>query len=129
MKFLVDVNLSSKWLSFLRDMKHEAVYWTDIGNATDTDDLIMNHARLNDLIILTCDLDFSAMLAASGDVKPSIAQLRPGRLRPELLMGRLEIALRIHETALRTGTLLTIDFGASRTQHLPLVDNKSDLEI
>jgi len=122
MKFLVDVNLSNKWLSFLRGAGHESTYWTDVGGEADADESLMNWARANDAIVLTCDLDFGAMLAASGAEKPSVVQLRPGRHRPELLMGRLQIALKMYQRHLESGVLLTIDLGNSRVHKLPLVE-------
>jgi predicted nuclease of predicted toxin-antitoxin system len=122
MKFVVDVNLSPKWIAFLNKAGHEAVYWTDLGDPTDPDQEIMLWARNNGAIVLTCDLDFSAMLAASGDRKPSVVQLRPWKHRPELLMGRLSIALSAYQRFLDAGVLLTIDLAASRVHKLPLVE-------
>jgi predicted nuclease of predicted toxin-antitoxin system len=122
MKFLVDVNLSQKWLRFLSDAGHEATYWTDVGHEADPDECLMNWARENNAILLTCDLDFGAMLAASGAEKPSVVQLRPWKHRPELLMGRLDLALKAYQRHLEIGVLLTIDLGNSRVHKLPLVE-------
>jgi len=122
MKFLVDVNLSNKWISFLRGSGHESIYWTEVGGAADSDEVLMKWARENEAILPTCDLDFGAMLAASGAEKPSVVQLRPGRHRPELLMGRLQIALNAYQRHLESGVLLTIDLSNSRVHKLPLVE-------
>ena len=39
MKFLVDVNLSPEWVSFLAEAKFESVHWSEIGpgNASDAE--------------------------------------------------------------------------------------------
>jgi predicted nuclease of predicted toxin-antitoxin system len=129
MKFVIDVNLSRKWLSTIKAVGFEAVYWSDFGKEEDTDDLIMAWARDNDSVVLTCDLDFNAMLAASGDSKPSVVQLRPGKHRPELLIGRFTAALKPYQSLLDAGALLTIDFGGSRISRLPLVEIELGTEI
>jgi predicted nuclease of predicted toxin-antitoxin system len=129
MKFVIDVNLSRKWLHVLLAAGLEAVYWSDFGNEEDGDDMIMAWARDNNSIVLTCDLDFNAMLAASGASKPSVVQLRPGKHRPELLIGRLALALKAYHMHLDAGALLTIDFGSSRVSRLPLVEIEYGTEI
>ena len=122
MKFVVDVNLSPKWVAELQARGHEAIYWKDLGAETDPDEFIMAWAQVNHAIVLTCDLDFGAMLAASGEEKPSVVQLRPDRHRPELLLGRLIFALNAYQRELEAGVLLTIDIGNSRVHKLPLVE-------
>jgi predicted nuclease of predicted toxin-antitoxin system len=39
MKFLVDMNLSPGWVTFLAEAEFESVHWSDIGpgNATDSE--------------------------------------------------------------------------------------------
>ena len=92
MKFVVDVNLSKLWVTALEGAGHEAHYWADLGRADDNDEVIMQWARVNSAHILKCDLDFSAILAASGAARPSVMQFRPGRHLPQKLMGKLMIA-------------------------------------
>ena len=122
MKFVVDVNLSRNWLSVLQGEGHDAVYWNDLGDPSAADSEIMDWAREHDAVVLTCDLDFSAILAASSATKPSVVQFRPGRHRPALLMGKLLLALRRYQSELQKGALVSIDQHASRVHHLPLTD-------
>ena len=122
MKFAVDVNLSRNWLPALRGEGHDAVYWNDVGDPSAADSEIMDWARAHDAVVLTCDLDFSAILAASGAPKPSVVQFRPGRHRPALLLGKLLLALRRYQSELQNGALVSIDQHASRVHHLPLTD-------
>ena len=67
MKVLVDMNLSPGWVSFLAEAGFEAVHWTEIGSPTATDSELMAWAAKNDHIVLTADLDFGAILAATQD--------------------------------------------------------------
>lgn len=74
MRVLIDMNLSPRWVDFLRDGGIETLYWSTIGNATARDAEIMKYARQHDCIVLTHDLDFSAMLAANGAECLSVVQ-------------------------------------------------------
>ena len=76
MKLLVDMNLSPRWIPFLRDAGWEAIHWSTVGKAGAGDSEIMMFAAANGYAVLTNDLDFAAILAASGNKKPSVAQIR-----------------------------------------------------
>lgn len=76
MKLLVDMNLSPRWVQFLQDSGFEAVHWRDIGEVTAVDSEILRAAKQEGMIVLTHDLDFGAILAASGEDGPSVIQIR-----------------------------------------------------
>ena len=75
MKLLVDMNLSPRWVIFLGRAEIEATHWSDVGAANAKDSTIMAYARLNGLIVLTHDLDFGAILAATQGAAPSVVQI------------------------------------------------------
>jgi len=54
----------------------EAVHWSTAGSATASDDETLAWARANACVLLTHDLDFSAILAATAEAAPSVIQLR-----------------------------------------------------
>src|SRR3954466_8994251 len=120
MKVLVDMNLSPRLATLLSDAGFEAVHWNLVGQATASDLAIMAHAKLHDFVVLTHDLDFGAILAATNADKPSVVQIRAGDLAPEALVGPLTIGLRQCERALADGALLTIDAVRLRLRLLPL---------
>ncbi len=66
MRLLVDMNLSPRWVDFLRAAGHEATHWSEIGDARATDAHIMAVAADQRAIVLTNDLDFGTILAARG---------------------------------------------------------------
>lgn len=68
MRFIVDMNLSPRWVDWLRDAGMDAEHWSAIGESTDTDAVIMRTARERGAVVLTHDLDFGSMLASSGAV-------------------------------------------------------------
>lgn len=65
MKLLLDMNLSPAWVRFLEENGFEAVHWSTIGEPTATDAVIMAWARNRGFVVITYDLDFSALLAAT----------------------------------------------------------------
>jgi predicted nuclease of predicted toxin-antitoxin system len=61
MKLLVDMNLSPRWITLLRDAGWESTHWSQVGHATARDSEIMAYAAANDFVVLTHDLDFGAI--------------------------------------------------------------------
>jgi predicted nuclease of predicted toxin-antitoxin system len=119
-KLLVDMNLSPRWVKFLSAAGFEAVHWSSLGDATAPDTEIMSFAAGNDYIVLTHDLDFGAILAATRGGKPSVVQLRAGDLSPERLGTLVITGLRKTESELVEGALLSIDALRTRVRLLPL---------
>jgi predicted nuclease of predicted toxin-antitoxin system len=122
MRFLVDENMSRKWVRELQRQGHQAEHWLDVGKAAALDRMIMQRARSTKAVVLTCDLDFGDILAASGSATPSVLQLRPGRMRPEALMSHVLAAIKQYGHLLQDGALLTIDIKKSRARALPLTN-------
>lgn len=70
MQIIVDMNLSPRWTASLGAEGFEASHWSEIGPVDALDTVIMDHARSTGSVILTHDLDFGAILAATGDRRP-----------------------------------------------------------
>jgi predicted nuclease of predicted toxin-antitoxin system len=75
-KLLVDMNLSPSWVGRLAHHGFEAVHWSTIGAATAPDVEILTWANEHHFVVITNDLDFSAILAAGSVDGPSVIQLR-----------------------------------------------------
>jgi predicted nuclease of predicted toxin-antitoxin system len=123
MKFLIDMNLTPRWAVFLQSQRFEAVHWSELGSPGATDEEIMAWAAHHNLIVLTHDLDFSAILAANKRQKPSVVQIRSRIPTPESVGSRVISALRHVEVELDTGALLTIEPDRARLRLLPLQNN------
>jgi len=80
----------------------------------------MAYAKSNDLVVLTNDLDFSAILAAAHGEKPSVVQIRAEDSSPDVIGAQVIIALRQMTAELSDGSLLTIDSNRTRLRVLPL---------
>jgi len=76
-------------------------------------------ARLG-LAVLTHDLDFSAILAATKGKKPIVVQVRAQNISPEAIGTHIVAALRHTGAELADGALLTIDPDRTRIRLLPL---------
>jgi predicted nuclease of predicted toxin-antitoxin system len=124
MKLLLDMNLSPRLAPLLTCDDIEAVHWADIGAADAKDVEIMAYAKRENFVVLTYDLDFSAILAATQGEKPSVAQIRAGNLTPEAINKPVLSALRQMKKELEDGALLTIDLNRTRLRLLPLSPRK-----
>jgi len=58
------------------------------------------YASENNYVVLTHDLDFSAILAATHGEKPSVVQIRAENVRPEVIGKQVIAALRQMEPEL-----------------------------
>ena len=65
MKLLLDMNISPSLCTKLTEAGWDAIHWSSVGNHAAPDSEIMRYAETNGYVILTHDLDFSAMLAAT----------------------------------------------------------------
>ena len=120
MKLIVDMNLSPRWVSMLADSGFEATHWSSLGANNTPDSEIMAYARANDCVVLTNDLDFSAILAATHGEKPSVVQIRADDVSPDAIGKQVVFALRQMLSELKEGALLTVDSNRTRLRVLPL---------
>ena len=84
----------------------------------------MAYAAQHDYVVLTHDLDFSAILAATHGEKPSVVQIRTEDVSPQVIGLQVTAALRHMELELQAGALLTIDRRRTRVRLLPLVSRE-----
>ncbi len=120
MKLLLDMNLAPRWAEFLTQSGIETTHWSLIGAADATDTEIMAYALEHSYWVITHDLDFGAILAASQHGGPSVIQLRASDVSPEAIGHHVIRAVETHQQDLENGALLTIDPGRMRLSLLPL---------
>lgn len=120
MKLLVDMNLSPSWVGWLARHEFEAVHWSTVGTPTAPDDEILSWARGHGFVVLTNDLDFSAILAATSGHTPSVVQLRSQDLLSEDAMAVVARALEMYREDIERGALLSIDESGARVRMLPV---------
>jgi predicted nuclease of predicted toxin-antitoxin system len=113
------MNLSNKWVEFLQNNGFEAIHWSSIGKPTASDEEIVKYAIHNRYVIFTHDLDFSAILSATNENKPSVIQLR-GNSRIDSIGTQVVSALKQVISELENGALVTINIKKIRLRVLPL---------
>ena len=120
LRLLLDMNIPFSYINLLSQNGYEVLRWSDIGSPTASDDEIMKYAREHDYAILTYDLDFSAILAASRDSLPSVVQIRASIQRANQAVDLISSAIQKNESHLLKGAILSIDLNKSRLRILPL---------
>ena len=120
MKLLVDMNLSPRWVGLLIEAEFTAAHWSTLGANNAPDSEIMAFAKTNGYVVLTHDLDFSAILSATQGHKPSVVQIRSDNVSPDAIGGPVIRALHQMADELESGALLTIEPDRMRLRLLPL---------
>ena len=115
------MNLSPRWVKILAEAGVEATHWSTLGANNASDSEIMAYASVNNYVVLTHDLDFSTILAATHGEKPSVVQIRAEDVSPDVIGRQVIIALRQMASELEEGALLTVDPGRTRLRVLPLL--------
>ena len=126
MKLVLDMNLSPSWVSVFESRGWEAVHWSEVGDFRASDREIMSWAREQGCVVLTHDLDFGALLAASSHSAPSVVQIRVRDILPGAHTDMLCEALERFENHLQSGVLLIIEPNRERVRILPLTGNDRD---
>jgi predicted nuclease of predicted toxin-antitoxin system len=120
MRFLIDMNLSPGWVPFLKAAGFEATHWSAVGAADASDRTLMQWAAAHDHVVVTNDLDFSTILAATQRQKPSVIQIRADLLTPTAIGGAVLRAIAQTGPELAEGALVSVDPGRARVRILPL---------
>ncbi len=120
MRVLIDMNLSPRWVDLLTSAGIEGAHWATVGAANAPDREIMAYAAEHGYLVLTHDLDFSAVLAATHGEKPSVVQIRAEDVSPDVISKQIIVALHQMATELEDGALLTIEPNRTRLRVLPL---------
>jgi predicted nuclease of predicted toxin-antitoxin system len=80
----------------------------------------MAWARRGGYVVFTHDLDYSAILAATEAIGPSVIQIRAQDVLPDAIGSDVVRVLRTHATALEQGAIISLDKVRSRVRVLPI---------
>ena len=120
MRFLADMGISPKIVDVLERLGHQAVHLQQQGLHRLKDSAILEKARKEGCILLTHDLDFGDLLAASGADLPSVVIFRLRNMRPERVDLYLLNIIAQYPKALEDGAIVTVTEGRVRVRNLPL---------
>ena len=114
------MNLSPSWVERLAGHGFQTVHWSTIGSATAPDLEVLTFANEHHFVVITNDLDFSAILAAGVLGGPSVVQIRSQDLLSDMVVSIVAKALDAHRDDIARGALLSIDEAGTRVRVLPL---------
>lgn len=114
------MNISPKSVDALRRQGWNIVRVSEFLPLDASDEKILNFARQEGRVVVTQDLDFSAVLALGGHSTPSLITLRLSLSDPDSVTEKLrEVAPQV-EKSLQEGSVVTIEDVAVRIRKLPI---------
>jgi predicted nuclease of predicted toxin-antitoxin system len=120
-RLLLDANLSPSLIGGLTESGFAATHVGDVDLLTASDTAIIEYARANDLVIVTVDSDFAAMLAIAGAARPSVVQLRGvGELAPPAHLALLIANLAAVADDLEVGAMVSLSPTRLAVRRLPV---------
>jgi predicted nuclease of predicted toxin-antitoxin system len=120
MNFLADVGISPHSVRFLRGLGHDAIHLQELGLERLPDVAILAKAAVEQRIVLTHDLDFGDLLAASHATLPSVVLFRLSDMRPDSVNRQLEQVLTHHGATLKIGAIVSVSDRRIRVRFLPI---------
>lgn len=120
LRFLADMNLSPMTVVALQQEGWDIVRVSALLPANASDAEILTLARRQNWVIITQDLDFSALLALGGYAQPSLITLRLSNTDPAHVTERLRHILPQSVQALKEGSAVTVDDRSLRIRRLPI---------
>ncbi len=123
MKFLANMGISPDAIVFLQSIGYEGFHLGREGLGRLPDSQILAKAHTEGYIILTHDLDFGDLMAASGASAPSVIIFRLRNMRPESVNRHLQQVLDHFQSELEKGAVITVTEGNIRVRELPIEKN------
>jgi predicted nuclease of predicted toxin-antitoxin system len=118
--FLADMGVSPRTVAVLIAAGFDAVHGRDLGLGQADDAQILARAASERRVVLTFDLDFGDILAASGGTSPSVIIIRTTVQTPTVVNPLLLAVIAKQHEALTEGCLIVIDDSCYRLRHLPV---------
>ena len=126
MKFLVDMGISPKTMDFLTRLGYDAIHLHQEGLEKLADADILAKALREERIVLTHDLDFGELVAASGAKLPSIITFRLRNMRPDQVNTYMKEIIEKHPDVLEQGAAISITEGKLRVRLLPIKEDSQE---
>ncbi|MFN2291083.1 MAG: DUF5615 family PIN-like protein [Anaerolineae bacterium] len=120
MKFLADMGISPRSVTFLRDLGHDAVHLYEQGLGRLSDPSILRKARDEGRVLLTHDLDFGELMAASGASLPSVVVFRLRDMRSDRVNVHLREVVTEYHQMLAEGVIVSVSEMQIRLRSLPI---------
>lgn len=122
LKFIADIHISPLTVKELKNKGYDIIRITDKLPATASDKEIVQLARKEKFVLITQDLDFSAIIAQSSLNSPSVISLRVANAKPNVITQFLITILPLIEADIAEGAIVSIDEKEYRIKKLPVKD-------
>ena len=120
MRFLADMKVPVSVVEQLRHLGHDAIHLHDHNLQKLTDQEVFHKTLAEDRILLTFDLDFSEIVAFSGNREVGTIVFRLRNTRAGHVMERLEKVLAESSEALKKGAIVNVEEHRHRVRSLPI---------
>jgi predicted nuclease of predicted toxin-antitoxin system len=120
MRFLADMGVSQRVVSWLRNEGHDALHVREENLLRLPNGLIFEKAYSEKRILLTFDLDFGEIVALSGGRNVSVILFRLRNTRTQHVIDRLKNVLIDAGHALEQGAIVVVEEARHRIRRLPL---------
>lgn len=119
MRFLVDMDISPQAATALQEWGHDAVHLQDQHLNRLPDPEVFKKAQQENRILVTHDLGFGGLLAASKARLPSVIIFRLHDMRPDRVNHYLEIIIKRYGDELQKGVVISVTERQIRIRALP----------
>jgi predicted nuclease of predicted toxin-antitoxin system len=126
LKFFADECISPVTVSFLKKHGYKAEHTEDLKMFAAKDSEILDYTAKKDMILITQDLDFSALLALSGSSHPGVITLRLKFPSPENVNSSLKKLLDSRTEEQIKGYLIILEETKIRFRRLPILPDVKD---
>ncbi|MBY0435758.1 MAG: DUF5615 family PIN-like protein [Cyclobacteriaceae bacterium] len=120
MRFLADMGISMTTVTWLRSQGYDAVHLSEQKLTRLNDELILEKAKAEDRILLTCDLDFGFLLSVSKESAPSTVIFRLEFQTPLNHIHKLKQLINDSMVSLQKGSIVSVDDKRIRIRSLPI---------
>ena len=114
------MGVSARTTEALRAEGFDAIHLNDEGLNRLADSAILLKARDENRVVLTFDLDFGELLAASGGETPSVVIFRMSDRRPVVVLDRTRLIFGSCREVLLAGAIVVVEDSGYRVRRLPL---------
>lgn len=120
MKSLADMGISARTVAHLHERGHDSVHLRDEHMQRSGDAAVSHTAFREGRLLLTCDLDFGDLMAASKGVLPGVVIFRLHDRRPDHVNTHLDNVIVRHATDLAIGAIISVNEKRIRVRRLPI---------
>jgi predicted nuclease of predicted toxin-antitoxin system len=119
-RFLADMGVSQGVVGWLRSAGHDAMHLRDEGLHRLANGEIFEKGFIEHRVVLTFDLDFGEIVAASEGHVVSVVLFRLHNTRTGHVIERLQAVLEQSSGELQSGAIIVVEEGRHRVRRLPV---------